>query len=649
MAVNIDNNSGNNANQDTGRNDQRTVSQEARTFTSSTTPVEKKMSNAFFDPFADNGRGNQVLGRMIHPESGSEAFKRVIDLMTKATASTNGAIEIVPFAREIHDQLSYSVIAVVRTNKVPVGPGVPKHDFVTAQLFIMEATGEVPRPFEQGEGRNRFTVTPTMEDANNTLLVDYVTGNLKKLYGDETIVTLIDPMIIPRDQDLSKDDRILHQLDASITAVNTRTFVRIPGFQDYNFVARHSGNNMQLAVSTRMTGGETRTDLTNRPFYANAEVVVAIEKNGPRQQGEVFHSPSTNQDVCSASVFVDLVPVDPQLLEDNRATRRSRGRDFEPQAAWAPRLTAVHIEQYMTRTPAGILFALTSLSQLAQDRAFAETFRPNKTNRDGINLRDIGYLNIEANLDNEESGFGSPVNTSEASFDDRAMGTFLDLTVTRFPILSVDCATTGASAYYTTGLYNVARGRADTERRAQAELMHSLRCATNGLIDEYINSSDKFVDGEGELVHVGVWEDESGRVRDLREIDNYLAVAVLAAKNPSLIADWAETYYRTDVAEARRMADRWTILTSLTAGTARQTGTALRVTINNKVVDGFVNSLKDAKLPMVSRDSGNGDAFTVHRAISRGASHSLYRGNGMARYDTGNGARAGSRFAPDRY
>ncbi len=627
--------------------EERTTSETTRNFqTNQNQQSTMSNSNAYFDPFADNG--TQVLGRMIHPESGSEAFKRVIEVMKKATAGTNGAIEVHPFAREIHEQLSFSVIAVTRTNKVPVGPNRPKHDFVTVQLWILEATGEVPRPYEQVEGRNRWTVTPTMEDANNTLLTEYVARELKNVYGQETIINQIDPLIIPREQDLTKDEKILHQLDASITAVNTRTFVRIDGFQDYNFADRHAGKDVYLAVSTRMTGGETRTDLTGRQFYADSEVVVSIEKNGPRQQGDVFHSPSTSSDVCATSVFVDLVPVDPSLLEDNRSRNRG-GRNFQPEVAWAPRLTAVNIEQYMTRTPAGILFALTSMTQLAADRAYAETFRPSKATRDAINLRDLGYLNIEANLDNEEGGFGTPINTRDASFTDRDLGTLLDLTVTRFPVLAVDCMTTGVSAYYTTGLYNVARGRTDSARRAQAELMHSLRCATNGLIDKYVGADDSFTADEGEMFHVGYWEDDNGQRRDLRELDNYLAVAILANKNPGLIEDWSETYYRTDIPEQRRLSDRWAILTSLSAGTARQTGTALRVTINDRIVDGFVKSLQDAKLPLVSRDSGNGDAFTAHRAISRSAARTLYRGGGMAHSPAGSGGRSSSRFSPDRY
>lgn len=637
MATNL------NLNQDqtnTGRSEgQRVESEQPRTTTFSS-PQSKTMSTTF-NPF-DNA-GGQVLGRMIHPESGSEAFKRVVDLLQKSVSKLDGAIEIVPFPREIHTDLSFSVIAVVRTNKVPVGPGMPKHNFVTSQLWIMEATGEVPRPYETTEGRARWTVNPTIEDSNNTLLADYVSRSLRDIYGQEITVMPIDPMIIPREQDLSKDERLMHQLDASITAVNTRTYVRIDGFQDYNYVAKHASKDVFLAVSTRIQP-ETRVDLQNRPFYADAEVVVSLEKSGPRNQGEVFHSPSTAKDVCATSVMVDLVPVDPVLLDDNRARGRA---SFRPEVAWAPRLTAVNIEQFMTRTPGGILFALTSMTQLAADRAYAETFRPSKTNRDGLNLRDIGYLNIEANLDEEEGGYGSYLPVQDSS--DSEIGKFLDLTVTRFPILAVDCMTTGPSAYYTTGLFNVARGRTESARRAQAELFHSLRCATNGLIDDHVEAHEPFTADEGELIHVGYWTDENGVRRDLRELDNYLAVAALAHKNPGLIEDWCETFYRTDIPEARRLSERWTILTSLSTGTARQTGTALRVAINDKIITGFVNSLAEAKLPMVSRDSGNGDAFSVHRAVSRTASRSLYRGNGLAQSQVAAGGRATSRYAADRY
>jgi hypothetical protein len=642
MAINVDlNNLGNNGDApkpqpSTDRSEgQRPSSDNSRTFTQQT----KNMSN-IFNPF-DN-TGGQVLGRMIHPESGSEAFKRVVELLTKTAAETNGAIEIFPFPREIHTDLSHSVIAVVRSNKVPVGPGRPKHDFVTCQIWIMEATGEVPRAHEVVEGGKRWMVTPTIEDSHNTILVEYVSSTLRNHYGQETLVMTIDPLIIPREQDLTKDERLVAQLDVSITAVNTRTYVRIDGFQDYNYVANHGGKDVILAVSTSIRP-ETRTDLQNRPFYSDAEVVVSVEKNGPRTQGEVFHQPSTTKDVCATSVMVDLVPVDAELLEVNRS---HRGSGFRPKAAWAPRLTAVNVDQFFTRTPAGILFALTSMTQLAADRAYAETFRPSKQ-RDAVNLRDIGYLNIEANLDDEEGEYGSRVPVQDAS--DSEIGKFLDLTVTRFPILAVDCMTTGPQAYYTTGLYNVARGRSDSARRAQAELYHSLRCATNGLIENFVSPDESFVADEGELIHVGYWIDDNGRRRDLRELDNYLAVAALSKNNPRLIDDWCATYHRIDIAEARRMSDRWNILMAISANEAVQTGTALRVGINDKVVSGFVDALSEAKLPMVSRGSGNGDAFAVHRAVSRTAGRSMYRGQGMAHSQVAAGGRATSRWAADRF
>lgn len=624
---------------DNATNTDRSEGQRQANDNSRPSPQQKTMSNTF-NPF--DGLNGQVLGRMIHPESGSESFKRVVELLQKTVATTNGAIEVHPFAREIHTDLSHSVIAVVRTNKVPVGPGQPKHDFVTAQIWIMEATGEVPRAQDVVEGNNRWKITPTVEDSHNTILIEYVSRTLRDIYGQETLVMTIDPLVIPREQDLSKDDRLLLQLDASITAVNNRTYVRIPGFQDYNFVHRHAGKDVILAVSTKISP-ETRTDLQNRPFYSDAEVVVSVEKNGPRNQGEVFHQPSTSRDVSATSVMVDLVPCDPALLDDNRSRG---GRGFRPEVAWAPRLTAVNIEQYMARTPACILFALTAMSQLAADRMYAETFRPSK-NRDSMGLRDIGYLNIQANLDEEEGEYGSYVPVQDAS--DAEIGKFLDLTVARFPILAVDCMTTGPQAYYTTGLFNVARGRPDAARRAQDELFHSLRCATNGLIDKYVTSSDSFVADEGEMIHVGYWVDENGRRRDLRELDNYLAVAALSKKNPRLIEDWSATYYRTDISEARRMSDRWVILQALSANEVVQTGTALRVSINDKIISGFVDSLSEAKLPMVSRDGGNGDAFAVHRAISRTAGRALYRGHGLAQSQAAAGGRTTNRYAADRF
>lgn len=614
------------------------------------TQREERPVQEFYDPFAEMST-TQLFGQLVNPASGSEYFNTLVEGLKKA--NTSPAITIVPFAKEVFTDLSFSVVAIVRNNKVRLSPSAPQHTFVLAQLLIVEGTGETPRPYTNNDNPRRpYQVIPTVEDANNSLLVNLVTEHLLKQFQQDgaTAAYLIDPVVIRRTFDVSKKEDVEVQLSNSVTAVETRSQVRVPGFVDFNFVKRMGSNDLSLPVTVSMTSGESRKDNQGLPIHTDAVIDVHVERNSSRRQGVVMNSPNDSRLLSQTGVMVDLVPVDPELLSENRS--RGRRNRFEPEVAWAPRGVVTNIEQFLTRTGSGIWFAIASVAELGRDRTWANTFRNFKGGKDTKNLRDIGLLNIEANLDGDDSSrFGRPIDTKDPSFDERQMGILLDNTVTRAMMIAVDCATTGNQAYYTTSLYNLARGRGEARQRAHNEIVNSLRDATDGLIDKYIDLDKvSIVEGDGDLLHTGFWYDNTGRQRDLRELDNYLAIAALAGdKNAEVILQWADTWLRTDINEAQRLSDRLAILQSAASGSVTPTGTALRVTINDEVIDAFVRAMDEGKLPLISRATGNGDAFVSQRSVSRVASTSLYRGSGFSRQSTYGERSRSNGYAADRY
>lgn len=612
---------------------------------SSSTPV--------YNPFAGL-KATNLFGQEVNASTGSEGFNAMIETMRKTLKANkvDDRFDVIGFPKEVHTNLHFSVIAIVRNNKVPLDETLPLHQFVTAQALLIESTGESLRPYTVEENRRTFTHTPTSEDVYNRLMTDYLREQLSSIYNGSNIY-LIDPVIVRRTFKMDNEDAVKAQLVESQIAVETRSHIRVPGFMDFNYVSNLGSKDLQLPVSVNITGGETRYDTQGLPIYIDATVDVAIERVGSRNSRVyVPNSPDESKRMCQVGVMVELVPVDPELLDENRSRSR-KNRDFTPEVAWAPRAVVTAIEQYLTRTPSGIFFAAASVAELGQDRIWAQTFRPTK-NTDQQNLRDIGFLNIEANLDyeNNDSHFGQPIDTSAGRFSDRDMALLLDNTVTRYPMIAVDCMTTGSQAYYTTMLYNIARASTDAGKKSRLELIQSLRDATNGLIDDYIdlNKVDLLEDA-GELLHTGYWFDNAGKMRDIREIDNYLAIACCAGtNNPEMIQQWSDTWLRTDISEAQRMSERLTFIQSAASGTVTVTGTALRVTLNAEVVSAFVRALEAGGLPLISRDTGRGDQFQTHRSISRVRESTLYRGNGFGGRDTRReGGRYSNSYAASRY
>lgn len=628
---------------------------------SSNTTREQKMNTAqpgTYDPFATLGV-NTLFGQRVNASTGSEGFSAMVEIMNKTlkAAREDDRFDVVPFPKEVHTDLTCSVIAIVRNNKVPMAPGVPAHQFVTAQILLIEASGDSLRPYQSDDGnRSRsYTITPSAEDIYNRLLTDYVRKQLQTHYGESVkSVYLIDPVIVRRTFKMDAEESVKAQLVESQVAVETRSHVRVKGFKDFNYVQRLGGNDLQLPVTVTMTGGETRHDTQGLPIYSDAVVEVAVERsNGRNNRAPVPNSPDTSKKICQAGVMVELVPVDPILLEENRSNGRRDRRDFVPEVAWAPRVVVTSIEQFLTRTPSGIWFALASIAELGNKRLWAQTFRRAKGKNDEQNLRDIGYLNIEANLDTtNEERYGRVIDTSVGHFDDRDMGKLLDNTVTHYPMFAVDCLTTGSQAYYTTDLYNMARGSEEAKRHAKASIISSLRDATDNRIDDFIDlSTVRILEDEGELLHMGHWFDNHSQMRDNREIDNYLAMAKrFGDNNPDMIKEWCDTWLRGDVSEAQRMSDRLTLLQSAATGTVNVTGTALRVTLNADLINAFALALDAGNLPLVSRDGNDGDQFHSQRSVHRTTQSTLYRGRGFGNRNdrTGSGGRYNNSYAASR-
>lgn len=608
------------------------------------------MSQQAYQPFAYGNSNQGTFGQRIQPNEGSAMFSKVTEVMNKQLELNNAseAYDIVAFPREIHKSLSFSVLAVVRNNRVPLAEGRGRHNFVVGQVFIVASTGNKPARYQDNNSfRRPVTVTPTVEDANNSLLVKYVTDSLRDKYGDQNLdVMLLDPIVIPAEVNITEDSYITKLLSSAATAVETRSQAKVPGFQDYNFVVAHGGGDLEMPVSIDPTPG-VHSDLTNRPIYSDATVSVSVESAQARSiHQSVMNSNSDSKLVCETAVMTDLVPCDVDMLEDNRGLRSLR---VEPQVAWAPRLIARNIDQFLTRTNSGVMFGAASIAELGRNRDWAQTFRQPRGQRAGSeNLRDIGFLNVEANLSGEEGQYGTPINTSSSDFGDRELGQLLDCTVAKNPILAVDCYTTGANAYQTTALALAARGNREVREAANRDLMHSMNCATNGILGQLIDLNTNVVEGRGDLIHVGYWFDGDNKKRDLAELDTYLAMASIGGlKNPQLAQDWMRTYY-SEEDEAVRMAERLQLLESASTGSLEVTGTALRVSLNPDVIAAFVEAMSRGKLPLVSR-AGDGDLFTTRRPVSSTANRSVYRGEGFGRHAERTRDRGNNRFAAQRY
>lgn len=590
-----------------------------------------------FSPFGNLGRGG-LLGQVVSETDSSAKFTTLMELLRKGLEGDKAvanSIDLIPLPRETHTQLQFSAVVVVRNTDVPLAPDAPKIDYVTAQVLLIEASNDKPRPYQEG-GNNRgstYTVTPTSDEAYNPTLVSFVKQQLLAKYPGQRIV-LADGVVIPTEFDTADPASVKRLLSTTTTAVNTVALQSAPGFTDWNLaVSLNTARNNRLELPVQLDFGDREPQtVLGTPVHADVTIEVGVDA-GERARAEL-NDGSGYSLLCGTMVAVELVPVPEHQLEESSRVRFAQ----PPRAAWAPRLNIVGVNQHYARTTGGVLFAAASVAELNRDRLWAQAFcTPMGGNRQrgGGNepvLNDIGALNIEANVQGDTDAMWGlhPHTARDNTFGHRDLGSFLDLTVVPHAMIAIDCPVAGPQSYYTSPFATAVRGGESEKRAALDDIIRSARDLTDNNIDAHMDlgrHSNQLFAGDGEVLHLGYWTDIHQRRRDLREF-TYLSVANLIGEtNPEVLSQWNDTWLRTDISEGRRLADRLELLKVFTNGSLVLQGLALRVTFGARFIPALTAGISDTGAPLINRTGDEGDIFTHRRATMSYMEDAVIQGN----------------------
>ena len=592
-------------------------------------------------PFRTLSDGARLVGQRITENSGSDKFnallKHVQDIIKESETSAKEFV-ILPMPKEV-TRMHFSAIVLARRPEVPVVEGWTATAVTVAQVLLVEATGDNPRPYNDDAVRNRsFQVTPTAEDIYNDRFINAATKIISDALRNGTSVSLMDCVIVRRDFNVTDVNDVRRLISASTTGITTRAMQRHPDFNDWNLASWTDGvRDIQMPVSVESTTTEVQTTANGDVVHADMIVTVGIES---RQRDRVpqYNDAVGNEPISETSVNIELVPVSPDTLDDadiNRGRRRRRDRDFEPQAAWMPRANIVNIEQMQARTTAGILFAVASVAELNRDRQWASLFRPRRgASRKDINFYDIGALNIHANVTDEKGEYGPAIDTTDPEFGDEEFSVFLDRTLTQQMAIGIDCPDTGLQAFYTAPFAALATGDSRTAARAYDDLVASAMDLTNGAFEQFfVTGKDDIIEGPGERFHLGYWTDASGQRRDIRQLASFLPIANMVSANGTnmrLLDDWLDTWFGSQD-ENYRLAERLKILNAICDESLVITGMGIRPTLSGTFADALAKGIRETNVPMVPR---NGDQNTVlqQRRVNSGyGSGALLRTTGVSR------------------
>jgi hypothetical protein len=599
----------------------------------------KKVNNSVFN-FTTGGLTASPIGRGV----GSEYTSRFLKDLSEVYESSDPSFEVTVMAMDNQNEtaLAFSTILVALRVK-----GSPKETVVIP--LVLEATGNKISPIIEKTNRGQIEIYRVPGDALDAVFDKKVNEKLVKAFPSSRII-IVDGMVIPANFDMANKELFYKVAVMAGVACGTELLVMTPGFQDFS-VSNNIGRDSSLTLAVSF-GNPEKTNAVGE-VIRNDVAVRFISQSRTQERNTSLNSDNREVILTELSGYVDLVwnPV-----VNNNGFNYQQQYQYGPAATqkYSPRFIMTDLDVSFAYTPATVLLALANAFALSVDNNWGQAFRPvalmssGKKGQKEINLKDIGALNIEANIRNEtdKGNFGTPIDTTVATFDTFALSQLLSEMVRPGLMMSIDCPEAGPKSWYLSIFSYAANGSV----RASARILKAAYDLTGGHIRKHFDMSDDFTSSEaiftdlGNRIHNGYWTDVSGIRRDIREIDT-VAAANMAniSSNRLVISEWQDTFLRTDIDLMTRLNTRYKLIQAFTGESAVITGFSQRNTLTDRFMNALALGLTEAGMSAVVTTPLSAMDFNASRGIATFAAQAGVGSNHMF-MNTGGFNRAPNQF-----
>ena len=529
---------------------------------------------------------------------GSESLTKLADALTEIYRSANHgvAITLLVLDNSTHRALAFSSIVVCMREKDVVNSPVGYH------TLVIEATGDRIEPrFEQHQG-NQVEILMTTDAAYDQVLQDLVKQKVSAAFPN-TKVLPVDGSVVPRDFNVESKEAV-HALALNAgLAIGTELATKAPGFEDLNLGTAQRDSNLTINVAfshnqiSNAVGAPVRADVL---ISLNSQQ----QQNNQNQLNRSINSGDRTVKISEAAGFIDMIwaPVSNQSFSPYQMQQPQQTQKY------AARLVLTSLESNFAMTPAAVLMTLLSAMAVREDNNWIQAFLPSPTSNKEIDLYDIGALAIEANFNNDPSGFGARVDTKTETFTLDSLGKLVAALIQPGLVISLDVPVF-APETWSTSIFSAA---AVANNQAAYDIIYNAanKLTNGGFGRRFPHGTPMFTDTDNR-VHLGYYKDKNGDKRDIRDI-GYTAVANYAGdRNPQTIRDWSDTWYRQQYPLAQRLSARKRMISAITRESAEFTGFADRITFTDVMLVALSEGAREAGLavrvatPLNSADFNN--------------------------------------------
>jgi hypothetical protein len=334
--------------------------------------------------------GAALFGAPIAPGMGSEYLNKLEQALVEACKDPqmkDSEIAILAVDNTVYTALNYSCLVVCVRSKTFGDLGIGYH------TLIIEATGEKPAPIWQSmPGRNQVEIMRVTGDAMNDELLKRVKERVRQQYPVGTLI-MTDGCVVPASFNPEDKAGVKNLALNATTASNMEIEVRKPGFQDFNLGMADKGADLTCTVQF------ARQDLTGvvgEPIRSDVLVAFSskMRQDQAQQAANQMNMGSREARISVLSGFIDTLyaPVAPVTAYNFYQPQQYA----MPTQRYVANLVVTDIISYYGYTPAMTLLWLATSIAIRDDNNWVQAFRMTP-NTEGVDLHDIGALNIDAN------------------------------------------------------------------------------------------------------------------------------------------------------------------------------------------------------------------------------------------------------------
>lgn len=581
------------------------------------------------------GSGNGTHG--ISATSSSDYFMRFLENAKKRVQTVNKDLDLrlIPLDRDVFEKLHYSAVAIAVMLKNRPELGLAYH------TILLEATGEDLAPIRetygaQGSRGKEVEVMLTASAGLDDELDAIVRQAIQSEFGNVAMQG-VEGTAVPRDFDPDEQNHLQRLLFNSVQSCTTELDMMRSDFLMTNMGKMKKDGYFATEI---VFAPQQFPDASQRPMRSDVSINLSIRRKGSDEgrRNRSIHSTENELKLTSLSAFIDISPI-------RQLGRRSmmRRRDAEREIPFGATCVITDVVTRNQPTPENVLLAISTVPALNVNSGWTNTFRPRPLPAgEKIDTADVGALNIQGNLQNEPT-CGSMVDSRDelANMDD--LGQFIGSLVEPDMMVAIDIPEYGPQSWYLSFLAAAAAGREE----AIKVVLGAANTLTDNRFSHYFREGDRIFAGQPIRIHAGTMEKANGQLQDLRYVDYLYAANTYGTRDHVYIADWTDTFLRTDFPEDMRLDGRLKQLQALTGQTAKVTGYFQRLFLSRAFLEAINSGLEDCGVS--PRLSSNEDMGGVGNNRGYASFYEDAMLSGASRYGSSNRGYGGDRNGRGSY